>query len=134
VLVVEGPTHARTASYRAAAFYKVVNYDVIHRDHEAQRIKNWRTWAAQAVKRLKSPYAFVLTGTPLENRLEELYSIVQFIDQFRLGPMYKFLAKHQQTDDGGKVTGYRDLAGAVYEGLTEEQVGEIERVALKRDR
>ena len=53
---------------------------------EAQRVKNWNTIAARALKRIDSPYAVVLTGTPLENKLEELISIVQFVDQHRLGP------------------------------------------------
>ena len=44
---------------------------------EAQRVKNWNTIAARALKRVDSPYAIVLTGTPLENKLEELISIVQ---------------------------------------------------------
>ncbi|MFY9623094.1 MAG: SNF2-related protein, partial [Rhodoplanes sp.] len=48
---------------------------------EAQRVKNWNTIAARALKRIDSPYAIVLTGTPLENKLEELISIVQFVDQ-----------------------------------------------------
>ena len=48
---------------------------------EAQRIKNWSTRTARSVKKIASPYAIVLTGTPLENRLEELVSIVQFVDQ-----------------------------------------------------
>lgn len=39
---------------------------------EAQRIKNWRTKTAAAVKGLSTRYAFVLSGTPLENRLEDL--------------------------------------------------------------
>ncbi|MGY4291367.1 hypothetical protein ACVWXO_010633 [Bradyrhizobium sp. LM2.7] len=43
---------------------------------EAQRVKNWNTIAARALKRIDSPYAIVLTGTPLENKLEELISIV----------------------------------------------------------
>jgi len=33
------------------------------------------------VKRLESEYAIVLTGTPLENRLEELHSIIEFVDR-----------------------------------------------------
>ena len=37
---------------------------------EAQRIKNWQTKTARAVKGLRSPYAFVLTGTPLQNRID----------------------------------------------------------------
>jgi hypothetical protein len=61
------------------------------------------------VKRLPSEYAIVLTGTPLENRLEELHSIVEFVDRFRLGPMFRFLAEHQITDEFGRVVGYRHL-------------------------
>ena len=49
----------------------------------------------------------VLTGTPLENRLEELISIVQFVDQHRLGPTWRLLDEHQQRDEAGRVIGYR---------------------------
>ncbi|MGQ9592168.1 MAG: DEAD/DEAH box helicase, partial [Planctomycetota bacterium] len=123
-LVVEGHGPAREALYAAEAFYKITNYDVVHRDleairrwqpelvilDEAQRIKNWKTRTAQTVKRLDSPYALVLTGTPLENRLEELYSIVEFVDRFRLGPMFRFLHEHQHVDETGRVVGYRNLS------------------------
>ncbi|MBM4200580.1 MAG: DEAD/DEAH box helicase, partial [Gammaproteobacteria bacterium] len=76
---------------------------------EAQRIKNWNTVAARALKRIESPYAIVLTGTPLENRLEELISIVQFVDRHRLGPTWRLLHDHQIRDDHGRVVGYREL-------------------------
>ncbi len=78
---------------------------------EAQRIKNWKTRTAQSVKKLPSEYTIVLTGTPLENRLEELHSIVEFVDRFRLGPLFRFLADHQHVDDNGRIVGYRDLSG-----------------------
>jgi SNF2 family DNA or RNA helicase len=51
----------------------------------------------------------VLTGTPLENRLEELVSIVQFVDQHRLGPTWRLLNEHQQRDESGRVIGYQGL-------------------------
>ena len=76
---------------------------------EAQRIKNWSTRVARSVKKISSPYALVLTGTPLENRLEELISIVQFVDRYRLGPTFRLLHEHQVRDEVGKVVGYRDL-------------------------
>lgn len=60
---------------------------------EAQRVKNWNTIAARALKRIDSPYAIVLTGTPLENKLEELISIVQFVDQHRLGAHLEAVAR-----------------------------------------
>ncbi|MBN1420580.1 MAG: DEAD/DEAH box helicase [Planctomycetes bacterium] len=122
--VIEGLSHARRRLYGADDFYKIANYDVLHRDldaiqawrpdlvilDEAQRIKNWRTRAARSVKRIDSPYALVLTGTPLENRLEELHSIVEFIDRHRLGPLFRFLDAHQKADpETGRVVGYTRL-------------------------
>src|SRR6202043_2352199 len=100
-----------------ASFYKVMNYDTVHNEldlieawapdlvilDEAQRIKNWNTRVARSVKRIPSPYAIVLTGTPLENRLEELISIVHFVDRFRLGPTFRLLDRHQVIDEHGNV-------------------------------
>jgi len=122
--IVQGLPAARAAQYAGEALYKITNYDVIHRDietirrwapdliilDEAQRIKNWKTRTAGSVKSLESEYAMVLTGTPLENRLEELHSIVEFVDRFRLGPTFRFLAEHQHLDERGRVVGYRNLS------------------------
>ena len=77
---------------------------------EAQRIKNWKTKTSIAIKKLRSDFAIVLTGTPIENKLEELYSIMQFIDQFKLGPLYHFIKRYQLNDpESGKVIGYQNL-------------------------
>jgi len=92
VKVIEGNLLKRRQLYREPSFFMVLNYEIVRRDlkeiedlrpdliilDEAQRIKNWRTKTATMVKRLRSRYAFVLTGTPLENRIDELYSIFQF--------------------------------------------------------
>src|SRR5262245_64148377 len=69
----------------------------------------WHWIARRAVKRSDSRYAIVLTETPLENKLEELISIVQFVDQHRLGPTWKLLHEHQVKDEAGRVTGYTGL-------------------------
>jgi len=122
--VVEGLLPKRAEGYASPTFFKITNYDVVHADQqlirdwgpdliildEAQRIKNWKTRTAQSVKKLESEHAIVLTGTPLENRLEELHSIVEFVDRFKLGPSFRFLSEHQMLDEKGKVTGYRNLS------------------------
>jgi len=121
--VIGGLRKARQAGYASADICKITNYETLARDldviqawgpdvvivDEAQRIKNWNTIAARALKRIQSPYAVVLTGTPLENRLEELISIVQFVDQHRLGPTWRLLNEHQQRDESGRVIGYQGL-------------------------
>ncbi|ELR68837.1 hypothetical protein C900_05783 [Fulvivirga imtechensis AK7] len=122
--VIEGNSLKREKFYKEDdSFYHILSYNVVANDveilnrsipdlvilDEAQRIKNWKTKVAHGVKKLESPYAVVLTGTPLENKLEELYSIVQFVEPFRLGALFRFLEEHQVADDTGKVVGYRDL-------------------------
>ena len=123
VQVIHGLRAQRQRQYGEDVFFKVTNYETLVRDadlidawapelviaDEAQRIKNWNTIAARALKRINSPYAVVLTGTPLENRLEELISIVQFVDQHRLGPTWRLLDEHQTRDEVGRVIGYRAL-------------------------
>lgn len=125
--VIEGNLQARRNLYQNPAFFNIINYELVLRDEdelrrlrpdliildEAQRIKNWRTKTADAVKRLRSPYAFVLTGTPLENRLDELYSILQFIDPTILGPLWRFNQRFFQVERRSsgsfKVLGYKNL-------------------------
>ena len=122
-VVIGGSIMARRQGFNTPSFFKIMNYDTVHLDlpeiekwnpdlvilDEAQRIKNWATRVARSVKKIQSPYCIVLTGTPLENRLEELISIVQFVDRFRMGPTYKLLHNHQVHDEGGRVVGYQKL-------------------------
>ena len=121
--VIEGGPHIRKEQYTGQEFYKIVSYNAVTKDiedvnkwqpdliilDEAQRIKNWKTKTAQSIKRLDSPYCLVLTGTPLENKLEELHSLVEFVDKYRMGMLSRFLFDHQITDEDGKVTGYKNL-------------------------
>lgn len=121
--IVEGLNHQRRVLYRDDAAYKLVNYELVWRDmemirqwapdliilDEAQRIKNWKTRTAKYVKQLESPFAIVLTGTPIENRIEELHSIMEFIDRHHFGPLYRFMHTHRILDESGKVVGYQNL-------------------------
>jgi superfamily II DNA or RNA helicase len=123
VQLVSGKTSERTRQYAGGAFFTVCNYEQVLRDFldierarwdliildEAQRIKNWEAKTSRIIKSLRSPFALVLTGTPLENRLEELYSVVEFIDDRRLGPAYRFLHRHRLAESSGRVLGYKNL-------------------------
>nr|WP_320011272.1 DEAD/DEAH box helicase [uncultured Desulfobulbus sp.] len=124
VQVVQGPARERGTQYRQEATFFIVNYELILRDlsvmnellcpdlvimDEAQRIKNWRTKIAAAVKLIPCRFAFVLSGTPLENRLEDLYSLMQVVDAKVLGPLWRYMIDFHVSDDRGKVLGYRNL-------------------------
>jgi len=123
VRVLEGNLDKRKPQYRAEEFFKIASYGVALNDinyinaadfdliilDEAQKIKNWQTKTAQNIKQLKSEFAIVITGTPLENKIEELHSIVEFLDPYRLGALFRFLDKHQLKDETGKVIGYDKL-------------------------
>lgn len=121
--VIDGLLPHRKKLYASPAFFNLTSYEVVLRDiaemqklqpdliilDEAQRIRNWATATARTIKQLKSRYAFVLTGTPLENKLEELYSVVEFVDGRRLGPAFRFLKEHRMEDEKGRLLGYRGL-------------------------
>jgi SNF2 family DNA or RNA helicase len=124
VVIVEGNFQQRKLLYKSDDFYKIVSYNSVCSDiksygslwtdmlimDEAQRLKNWNTQIAKAVRHIESNYTVVLTGTPLENKLQELYSIVQFVDQYCLGPYYKFVDLTTVTSsETGQIVGYKNL-------------------------
>ena len=89
-----GP-RATQARSTGSAFFYLANYEQVRRRRSGHPVpaapgcRHSRRGPAhqelanqdrQAVKRLDSPFAFVLTGTPLENRIDEIYSIVEFLD------------------------------------------------------
>ncbi len=88
----------------------VTSYDLLRRDvddyracrfalmalDEAQYIKNHATKLAKAVKQVKAEHRFALTGTPIENRLSELWSIFDFLMPGLLGNYTRFREKYEQ--------------------------------------
>jgi SNF2 family DNA or RNA helicase len=110
VLVLMGPE--RKALYKQIASSDVVisSYAVFRRDvkaltalewrtvilDEAQNIKNYRSKTALLVKELKAEQRWALTGTPLENRLSELWSIFDYLMPGFLGSYPHFKRKYQQ--------------------------------------
>jgi superfamily II DNA or RNA helicase len=123
VELVGGRNGERAGQYASGAFFTVCNYEQVLRDlsdiertewdliilDEGQRIKNWESKTSQVIRSLRSPFALVLSGTPLENRLDELFTVAQFIDDRALGPAYEFFHRHRIVDDRGKVQGYHNL-------------------------
>lgn len=122
-LVIEGNHLKRREQYNRDVFYKIVSYQSANNDikilkslyadllimDEAQRLKNWNTQIAKAARHIRSQYTIVLSGTPLENKIEELYSIAQFVNPYCLGPYYKLIDKCLVRSETGKTIGYQNL-------------------------
>lgn len=108
VIVIEGSPFKRQRMYMSSTPYKIVSYNTVCNDiremgrlsvgvlvmDEIQRLKNWDTQISRAARKIDSDYAVLLSGTPLENKLEELYANMELVDQFCLGPYYKFKEEH----------------------------------------
>ena len=113
VQLVGGASANRLGQYASDAFFTICNYEQVLRDildierttwdlivlDEGQRIKNWEAKTTRVIKGLRSRFA-----------LDDLYSVVQFIDERRLGPGFRFFHQHRIVDDRGKVKGYKNLA------------------------
>jgi len=125
-LIISGSRRKRREMYfESTAFFKITNYEAVLRDvltisrwrpdfvilDEAQRIKNFETKTHRAIQSIPHTHSLVITGTPLENKLEDLYSIVQFCDSTLLTPLWAFAAHHFNLDKSrkNKVLGYRNL-------------------------
>lgn len=124
VVVVEGAPAKRAKLYKAPAPYKIVSYHTMCNDvrhlgkldtdvlimDEIQRLKNWDTLISRAARKIASRYAVLLSGTPMENKLEELYANMELVDQFCLGPYYQFRDQHILLHpETGAIMGYKDL-------------------------
>jgi superfamily II DNA or RNA helicase len=68
---------------------------------EAQQIKNPLSATARAAKRLKADRRLALSGTPIENRLSEIWSIFDYVSPGLLGPLEKFEERYSRPIDGG---------------------------------
>jgi len=122
--VVGGGAAARREALESDTPYKVLNYELTWRElgalqtleadvlilDEAQRAKNFRTRTATTLRAIPSRFLFVLTGTPVENRLDDLYSLLQLVDPDVFGPLWRFNLDFHKQSPRGRVEGYRNLA------------------------
>lgn len=74
---------------RDAELLSSIDWSVAALD-EAQNIKNAASATARAARALRASHRFALTGTPVENRLAELWSILEFANPGLLGPLEAF--------------------------------------------
>ncbi|MGB0578427.1 MAG: DEAD/DEAH box helicase [Limisphaerales bacterium] len=109
VLMMHGPKREQHASQISDHDLVITSYALIRRDwdwydpiefdtvilDEAQHIKNRQTQNAQAVKAIKCRHRLVLTGTPMENSVLDLWSIFDFLMPNYLGSAQDFRERYE---------------------------------------
>ena len=122
-------------------FFFIVNYETILRDSlainkagmdflildEAQRVKNYETKTSSSVKRLLPKHTLVATGTPIENRLIDIFSVFSVLDPYFFGPLWEFSYQHCLFDPGkeNKINGYYNL---------QELNGRLSEILIRREK
>lgn len=127
VIVVNGTAPQRQEQYlrykRGDAEYLIINPEQMTNDweivsrlprdyivaDEATWFKNFKPQRSKKIKRLTATYRWALTGQPIENRAEEVFSIMQWVDSSVLGHFKNFDAAFVKRDHWGRVRSYRNL-------------------------
>ena len=120
--IVGGTPEERKIQWAERSRIKIANYELLLRDatvkvrdwdmvvaDECTRIKNYQAKTTRAAKGLNRRYSLGLSGAPVENRLEELHSIFDFVMPGLLGPGWLFVARHCVKNHFGAVVGYRGI-------------------------
>jgi SNF2 family DNA or RNA helicase len=127
IKVIDGNKNERWAQYRIVirgdVEYTIMNYEQVVSDWDTVRhlawdvvvcdevtyIKSPRAKRTRHVQRISSPYRFGLTGQPIENRPEELFHIMKWVDPTVLGPANIFDSKYVVRNQWGGVKYYKNL-------------------------
>ena len=127
VKVINGNKNERWAQYRiirrGEVEYTIMNYEQVVSDWDTLRhftwdavvcdeityIKSPSAKRTRHVQRIRSPYRFGLTGQPIENRPEELYHIMKWVDPDVLGPAKVFDSTFVVRNRWGGVKYYKNL-------------------------
>lgn len=128
VLVVNGDKRERTQAwvYAGTGTYKyiIANYELLLHDYEeiekhewdvivcdeATRISNPQAQTVKNLKKLKSKKRIALTGTPISNSPDDIFSIIDWLSPRYLGTFYQFREKYCVTEERfDRVIGYKNL-------------------------
>jgi SNF2 family DNA or RNA helicase len=125
-IIIEGQSKHRKADYSSGdGYFRILSYETLMRDKdivtslsvdflildEAQRIRNYASKTYSVIKSITRKHALVLTGTPIETELIDLYSIVLFVDPELLSPLWEFSYQHCYFDSQTRntIVGYYNL-------------------------
>jgi SNF2 family DNA or RNA helicase len=117
-IVIDGtPKQRKEQLYEFATtneyLFGIINYELVRNDldaikeikvdaivaDECHRIKNWKSKTSEAMKELDAPYKFGLTGTPMQNKPDELWNVMDWVDPTVLGNYWAFRNRYVVTGE-----------------------------------
>ena len=126
VLVIEGNKLSRDEkweliNYKGAPIFFIVNYELLLRDFEkinkdewdiiiadeATRISNPQAKQSKKIKKLRAKRRIAMTGTPVSNRADEIWNIIDFTNPGVFGNYYSFLNRYCLKNQWGGIFGYQ---------------------------
>jgi len=124
--VIEGPQEKRIEGYMSKAHFKIVNYEILRNDidpilydttfdciivDEIHRIRTYKAKQTRALYTLgkTATYKYGLTGTPIQNKLNDLFSIMRFVHPSILGNWFAFDRRYVIKGYFGEIADYRRL-------------------------
>jgi superfamily II DNA or RNA helicase len=137
----QGPDRHAMAQQLSDVDVLITSYALLRRDEEflqtldlhyaildeAQHIKNPMSATARAAKKLKSARRLAMTGTPIENRLSEIWSIFDYVSPGLLGSLNRFEEKFARPIDRGDQEAAARLRAAIHPFVMRRTKSEVEK-------
>lgn len=122
-VIIKGEKDTRIKKWSEDKNFYIANYEQLLKDlpeiqkqewdaiiaDEATRISNPKAKTTIAIKKINAKYRWPLSGTPLSNSVQDVWSIIDFCAPGALGSYYQFLEKYCEKDVWGAVKGYKNL-------------------------
>jgi SNF2 family DNA or RNA helicase len=124
--IIDGKSKQREQQYKEDSMFFIVNYELVMKDlpwinmrtwdmviaDEVSRIKNWKSKTKSAILQVKTNFKLALTATPIENSIQELHSILSWINPDILGTYWNFINEYcyfcTNLYGGYTITGIKD--------------------------
>lgn len=140
-IIIKGEKDVRNKKWAEDRNFYIANYEQLLKDlpeilkhdwdaiiaDEATRISNPKAKTTLYIKKIPAKYRWPLSGTPLSNSVQDVWSIIDFCVPGALGSYYQFLEKYCEKDVWGAVKGYKNL------DLLKEEVKPFMIRRLKKD-
>lgn len=139
ICVIEGGKSNREVLWKSDFRFFVANYELLLRDFdvinrwewdviiadEATRIANPMAKQSKAIKKLRAKYRIAMTGTPVSNRANEIWNLVDFTNPGALGNYYSFVNRYCLKNQWGGIYGYQNM---------DELAAKLQRYMIRRQK